>query len=120
MNERWVQLVAISECRPNTGRLVVAAGRELAVFHLSDPDRFVVTQNECPHAGGSLSAGELAGNKIICPWHAWAFDFDTGLCVPTGSVRLRRYETRIEDGWLWAKLPGRSDPLPPDVDALSP
>jgi nitrite reductase/ring-hydroxylating ferredoxin subunit len=74
----------------------------LAVFHLTSPDRFVVVQGTCPHAGANLATGELQGNVLTCHWHHWAFDLDTGSCLSAPQVKLRRYECRVEHGDVWA------------------
>jgi len=103
----WFRLFETRECPLGRAKLVRAAGHDLAVFHLSDPDRFVVTPNACPHAGGSLAAGELGSHTITCPWHAWVFDLHTGACPMAEHVRLVRYETRVEDGVLYVRLPPR-------------
>jgi nitrite reductase (NADH) small subunit len=34
--------------------------------------------NECPHRGGPLAEGMIEQGKVVCPWHAWAFDPATG------------------------------------------
>ena len=30
--------------------------------------------NTCLHRGGPLGQGMIAHGKLICPWHAWAWD----------------------------------------------
>ncbi len=35
----------------------------------------------CPHKGAPLSAGDLEGDVVICPLHAWEFNVRTGECV---------------------------------------
>lgn len=110
----WTRLLGVEECPPGRAKFISVVGHELAVFHLTEPDRFVVTPNACPHAGGSLAAGDLGRHTITCPWHAWTFDLDTGTCPMAELVRLRFYESRIIDGILFARLP---DPGP-DENAL--
>lgn len=77
---------------------------ELAIFHLTDPNRFIVTKNSCPHAGGNLSAGEVEHGVVTCPWHQWAFKLDSGQCTLSDAVHLRRYETRVIDGFVCVNL----------------
>ncbi|GMU33281.1 MAG: Rieske 2Fe-2S domain-containing protein [Planctomycetia bacterium] len=98
-------MLPVADCRQGCARFVAVGDFELAVFRLSDPDRFVVTPNSCPHAGGNLAAGEVADGKVTCPWHHWEFDLASGHCTLSESVSLIRYETCIEDGVLYAKLP---------------
>lgn len=105
MTTDWTKLLDVADCAVGTRKFVATEGRELAVFHLADPDRFVVIDNACPHAGGNLSAGEIEnGAEIVCPWHYWAFDLDSGECTMNDAVKLNRYECRIEGGWLYARL----------------
>ena len=100
----WTRLIAVADCPVDTGRYVERDGMELAVFHLSDPDRLVVTRNSCPHAGGNLSAGPVAGGVVTCPWHHWTFDLGTGHCTLSDRVELRRFACELREGWVWADL----------------
>lgn len=103
-DEPWVKLLSVQKCLPNSPRYLELDGLELAVIRLSDPDRFIVVRNSCPHAGGNLAAGTVAGGVVTCPWHQWSFNLDSGECTTSPSVELHRYECRIEDGYLYARL----------------
>ena len=101
----WVKLAPVTDCPPGRAKFVAVGNRRLAVFHLTAPDRFVVSADDCPHAGASLAAGEVHGHTVTCHWHAWMFDLDTGRCPTAEHARLPRYESRVQDGHIWAKLP---------------
>ncbi|MCZ6683301.1 MAG: Rieske 2Fe-2S domain-containing protein [Planctomycetota bacterium] len=103
-SEPWVKLLAVRDCRPECPRYLEVDGFELAVIHLTDPDRFFVVKNSCPHAGGNLAAGTVEGGVVTCPWHQWSFNLDSGECTTSASVKLHRYDCRIEDGYLYARL----------------
>src|SRR5262245_16933700 len=102
--DNWTKLASIDECPPGRARFVVVGHLELAIFHLDDPDRFIVTRNSCPHAGGNLAAGTIENGAVTCPWHQWTFNLDSGACTRSDRVRLRRYECRVEDGFIYARL----------------
>ena len=102
-------LINTVDCMPGCGVFVRHGENELAVFHLTDPDRFVVSENACPHASGNLSAGEIIGHCVTCPVHQWKFDLETGYCAGTDDVILKRYECHVENGVVLADL---SKPLP--------
>jgi nitrite reductase (NADH) small subunit len=59
--------------------------------------------NVCPHRGGPLGQGMVEGGKVICPWHAWAFDLKTGKAYHLGS-KVPIYEVRVEGEDVLAKL----------------
>lgn len=102
--DHWIKLCTAADCPPGRAKFVAVNGHELAVFHLTDPDRFIVTQNSCPHAGGNLAAGEITDATVTCPWHQWQFNLDSGACTLSPTVTLRRYECKIENGNVFARL----------------
>ena len=59
----------------------------------------------CPHAGGPLGEGNLDGDQIICPWHAWAFDCKTGVNDFDSDIQLKSHPVVIQDGSIFVDLP---------------
>ncbi len=83
-------------------REIVAAGKTLCVAN--ENGSISVMDNECPHRGGPLGQGMLEGGKIICPWHAWAFDLKTGEAGQSSLAKVQVYEVRVEGEDVLAKL----------------
>jgi phenylpropionate dioxygenase-like ring-hydroxylating dioxygenase large terminal subunit len=52
---------------------IKALGQDFVVFRGEDGVARCVA-NTCPHRGGSLANGKIAGNCIQCPYHGWEFD----------------------------------------------
>ena len=74
-----VQRVKVGVCSEipfGSGKVVVASGRVLAVFHTEGG--YFAMDNSCPHRGGPLAEGCLQGSVVTCPWHGWKFDVRTG------------------------------------------
>lgn len=90
---------------------MASGGKELAIYHL-ECGEFIVTDNACPHASGNLSAGEVAGRSVTCPVHQWKFSLDTGYCVGTNDVVVRRYACRVEGTILLVDV-STTLPVPP-------
>jgi NADPH-dependent 2,4-dienoyl-CoA reductase/sulfur reductase-like enzyme/nitrite reductase/ring-hydroxylating ferredoxin subunit len=69
----------------------------------------------CPHYGAPLAEGALCGTRVVCPWHHACFDVTTGaLEEPPALDSLPRYEVRVEDGRVLARVPGEGpDRVPP-------
>jgi toluene monooxygenase system ferredoxin subunit len=58
----------------------------------------------CPHEDVALADGDLEGDQIRCPGHAYLFDLHTGRCTHDPGLHLRRYPiTRIGDE-IWVDL----------------
>ena len=76
--------------RPARGerRVVGLNGREVC---LADVDGEVYAfDNHCPHAGNPLCEGDVVGRTLVCAFHGWRFDLETGACV-AGDEELRVY-----------------------------
>ncbi|MPZ88914.1 MAG: Rieske 2Fe-2S domain-containing protein [Nitriliruptorales bacterium] len=86
-------------------------GREVVV--LRNNGRFYALENNCLHMGGPVGEGMLMGKveavltedkrclgdrfseeeiHIVCPWHGWEYDIDTGEFAGDRKRRLRRYD----------------------------
>jgi nitrite reductase (NADH) small subunit len=106
MNDhRWVRVTRCENVPLREGRAVTLAGREIAIFNLGD--RFMATDNQCPHKGGPLCDGIVAGDSVVCPLHAWKVRLDSGTVERPNSndKRIATYPTRVDDGVLWLGLP---------------
>jgi nitrite reductase (NADH) small subunit len=83
-----------SEIVPGMGKLVEAAGAEIAVFHFAGA--FYAVSNRCPHRGASLADGFLEAGKVFCPWHCFDFNLKTGACEMVPSLQVQPYEVKVE------------------------
>lgn len=105
MNEHWVRITTCDNIPPREGRAVQVAGREIAIFNLGD--RFLATDNRCPHKSGPLCDGIVTGASVVCPLHAWKVNLETGEVERPAADRgcVVTYMTRIEDGVVAIELP---------------
>jgi nitrite reductase (NADH) small subunit len=63
-----------------------------------------VMNNICPHNGGPLGEGIIENGKIVCPWHAWAFDVKTGVAEHDPRAGVPVYEHKTEGNDVLVKL----------------
>ncbi|QNI34392.1 Rieske (2Fe-2S) protein [Alloacidobacterium dinghuense] len=80
----------------STGERVLCVANEKGSISVMD--------NVCPHRGGPLGQGMIEGGKLICPWHAWAFDLRTGEAAHTTMARVPVYEVKVEGEDVLVKL----------------
>src|SRR5690606_4885465 len=69
-------------------------GRSIAVFR-TRTGAVLAVDNECPHGGGPLADGILAGGRVVCPLHAFRFKLDTGECEHEGVCNVNVYPVDI-------------------------
>ena|ERR1700728_4219795 len=112
---------------PDPGRKVVAVdGIEIGVFYIKG--KFSAYRNICPHLGGPVCQGKImprveedltadrksrglvfskAKTNIVCPWHGYEFDIETGCHQGNPRLRLRALEVRISAGQVFVLVPDR-------------
>ena len=75
-------------------RVARERGAAVAVFRTAE-DRVFALLDRCPHKGGPLSQGIVAGDGVACPLHNWNIDLGDGCarapdqgCTPTFAVQV--------------------------------
>ena len=91
----FVKLTTVSELPPEgEAREFEINGKAICVAHTMEG--FAAMDNVCVHRGGPLGQGVVDGNKVVCPWHGWAFDANTGASAHNADVRVKVYAMKIE------------------------
>ena len=78
--EDWIDIGSADELAQRPLQQVRANNRDFAVSFKDG--QFGVIANGCNHVGGPLGMGNLDGEYVTCPWHAWKFHRCTGLGEP--------------------------------------
>jgi nitrite reductase (NADH) small subunit len=92
----FVKVAAVEQVPPGSARVVEAGGQEMALFNVGG--EFYCIENFCPHNGGPLGDGELEGDVVMCPWHAWQFNVRTGRMIYNESLCVATYSCQVVDG----------------------
>ena len=90
------------DVEPGAGLVVDAGGRTLALFNVDGA--FYAIDNSCPHRGGPLGDGPLAGAIVTCPWHGYRFDVTTGRHQVNPTIDVPCYPVTVESGSLYVDL----------------
>jgi nitrite reductase/ring-hydroxylating ferredoxin subunit len=100
----FVPVARASEIPVGQGTFVDHHGIAVAVFNAGG-GRFHATGAICPHEDGPLSEGWLEAGAVICPWHGFDFDLDTGLCRVEPDLSVPVYAVRVRDDQVEVDLP---------------
>jgi len=92
----------LEDIEEGRGKFVEVKGRELALFRRGE-EVFAV-ENSCPHRGGPIAFGDLKGDTVFCPLHAWPFDLRSGKCLEFPDEFLQVFPARVEGGEVRVKL----------------
>ena len=89
------RLGPIEAIPPGEGREYRVQGEGVAVFRTRSSEVFA-TQARCPHKGAPLADGLTGGGRVVCPFHAYAFNLATGEAFTTDCPRLKTYPVVVE------------------------
>jgi nitrite reductase (NADH) small subunit len=99
----WKELCALDDIPRLGSRVVKREGVDIAVFR-TDDDRVFALNDRCPHKGGHLSQGLVAGTRVTCPMHAWLIDLEKGEAVAPDQGCVKRHEARVDNGRVLLRL----------------
>ncbi len=119
LRRAWFPVARASDLtRPRCVRLL---GETLVVF-LTEEGEPCVVADRCGHRGGALSEGQVAGDRIVCPYHGWEWRGENGQCVRIPSLgdhgdippmaRIAAYRAEMRWGLVWCCLERPAIPLP--------
>ncbi len=97
----WWPAARLEQLPDGLGQLVVAAGREIAIFRRGE--QILAVDARCPHAGGPLQDGMVCGDQVVCPLHLRRIDLRTGE-VEDWPEPVRTYPVEVVDGQVLIEL----------------
>ncbi len=105
-------------------RKVVQCGhREIGIFRIKG--QLHAWHNSCPHRQGPICQGHIyprvvepvdkqgqvrllqydeADQHLVCPWHGYEFNLETGRCNGTDRLKLFPAKITVRDGALYVLL----------------
>src|SRR5258708_22028778 len=91
----WVKVAKKSEVPDDTGKLVQAKDKDIALFKADG--KVCAIFSVCPHQGGPLDEGGITDGMVTCPWHGWEFSVKTGVCGFNDKIKQPIFPVK-EDG----------------------
>jgi nitrite reductase/ring-hydroxylating ferredoxin subunit len=98
----WIRIAAQGDLVPGECGEYVAGERIVALFNVGGT--FYALDGICPHQGGPLGKGELAGCIVTCPWHGFQFDVTTGQHQTSNSLVQPTFPVKVESGEVWVDV----------------
>jgi nitrite reductase/ring-hydroxylating ferredoxin subunit/alkylhydroperoxidase/carboxymuconolactone decarboxylase family protein YurZ len=96
----WHDVMAADALAAGSTRRLDCDGRGLFVHRTAEEYR--VYDSRCPHETTNIPDLALSGTTLTCPKHEWTFDITTGACIAKGDTPLKRWNSKVEDGRLYA------------------
>lgn len=105
---RWVRICRLDEIPAFGARVLLREGQaDIALFRTAGERVFAVL-DRCPHKGGPLSQGMVAGDSVTCPLHGWNISLESGLACAPDVGCVRNFPVKVETGDVWLSLGSES------------
>ena len=110
----WVEVCKVDDI-PALGARVLErdGGDNIALFRTASGSVFAL-RDRCPHKGGPLSQGIVAGETVTCPLHSWNLSLECGEARAPDVGCVATYPVRVEDGMVWLSLTRSTIPATAD------
>ena len=109
---KWYRVEALEQRDKPFIKKVKAGNKSICLVNFDDV-LFAVGAT-CPHAGEDLSRGWCADGKLVCPYHRFSYDLQTGKgsagqndFVESYPVKIKGEEIYIGITSFWDKIMGK-------------
>lgn len=100
-----VEVCKLDDLPVGLGRPFRIGDQLVAVFRTRSGRVFAV-DGVCPHKGGPLADGMLAGEQVVCPYHAFRYDGQSGECDQPDACSIATHPVEVIGGRVRVNLGG--------------
>ena len=98
----WYKVADIVDTPEPFLKKVNANGKSICLVN-TDGQLYAVSAT-CPHAGADLSKGWCTNGKLICPFHRYAYDLNTGRGAAGQNDFIRTYPVEQRADGIYVKV----------------
>jgi 3-phenylpropionate/trans-cinnamate dioxygenase ferredoxin subunit len=104
----WVKIFnsqeeAVARIKEGVPQLCILLGKRICLVR--QQHTFYAVQDACTHNGESLSKGTVNHlGEIICPWHNYCFNLQSGRELHNRSAHLRVYPVKSDASGLYVGI----------------
>lgn len=113
----WTEIAKVDDIPRLGARVVRLADRTMALFRLAN-DQFRLTDNTCPHKGGPLAEGIVAGEFVFCPLHDWKVCLADGQAQSPDSGCTGVHSVEVREGIVYLAVAAEPSPFQEEVTLL--
>lgn len=105
---QWVKILpgkddALSRIKQGSTQLLVVHQQRICLARIGD--EFFAVEDKCSHNGESLSKGNINFlGEVICPWHGYRFNLQTGREAGERSRDLTTYPIKTDESGFYIGL----------------
>ena len=105
MDNNWTNIGSVEQYPLDLGSCVLVDDVQVAVFHLTDDQKWYAVQNFNPQNQRMVLSRGIVGDEkgtpiIICPLHKYRYSLKDGKCFTDEQYSIKVFEVKEEAGEL--------------------
>ena len=100
---KWYKVAEQNELPEGQVMTALAGTTAVCLIHTAKHG-FTALDNRCPHQGGPLGEGQIDGRWVICPWHGYEYDPQTGGPPEGYGDYATPYEIEVRDDGIYVQV----------------
>ena len=96
---KWFRVAPVGAIPEKEGRRVQYGQHVAALFNLGE--EYLAVENQCPHKGGPLADGIVAGKNVFCPLHNWKISLENGCALSGGSGQVKTFPVKVVENEIY-------------------
>jgi nitrite reductase/ring-hydroxylating ferredoxin subunit len=102
----FVKVASLSQLPADSVTEVIVGNEPYALCNVAG--RVSAISGTCLHRGGPLGQGALHGDNVVCPWHAWEWNCQTGANDFNPSQKVATYAVEVDGDDILIEVPERA------------
>lgn len=98
-----VKVASLSQLPADSVTEVIVGSEPYAICNVGG--RVTALSGVCLHRGGPLGQGAIDRGRVVCPWHAWAWDCQTGANDFDESQKVPTFPVQVEGDDILLETP---------------
>ena len=98
-----VKVANLAQLAENTVTEVMVGGEPYAICRVNG--RVTALSGMCLHRGGPLGQGAIYDGRVVCPWHAWEWDCQTGANDFDPTQKVATFAVQVEGDDILLDVP---------------
>jgi nitrite reductase (NADH) small subunit len=98
-----VKVASLAQLADNTVTEVMVGAEPYAICNVGG--RVTALSGVCLHRGGPLGQGAIHEGRVVCPWHAWEWDCQTGSNDFDSAQKVATFPVTVQGDDVLLELP---------------
>lgn len=100
---KWYKVAEADELPEGQVMTGLAGATAVCLIHTAKHG-LTALDNRCPHQGGPLGEGQIDGRWVICPWHGYEYDPQTGEPPEGYGDYATPYEVEMREDGIYVQV----------------